>query len=65
MYEIEIKDKYALNVSEAAAYFGIGEHSLRRLINSNPNAEFLLKIGNKVLLKRRLLEKYLDDMITI
>ena len=63
--EVLIKDKYCLTVEEAAVYFNIGEKSLRKVIANNLNAEYLLYVGVKVLIKRKLFEKYVDSIKTI
>jgi excisionase family DNA binding protein len=63
--EVQTKDKYCLTVEEAAAYFNIGEKSLRKIIADNSNADFLLRIGVKVLIKRKLFEEYVDSIHTI
>ena len=52
---VPLWEKYTLTVEEAAAYFRIGEHKLRRLINENKNADYLLWNGNRIQIKR---EKY-------
>ncbi len=52
---VPLWEKYTLTVEEAAAYFRIGEHKLRRLINGNKNADYLLWNGNRIQIKR---EKY-------
>ena len=38
-YNISVWEKYTLSIEEAAAYFRIGEHKLRNLINENKNAD--------------------------
>lgn len=63
--EVLIKDKYCLTVEEAAVYFNIGEKSLRKMIADNLSAEYLLHIGVKVLIKRKLFEEYVDSINTI
>ena len=62
---VPIWNKYALTVCEAAEYFGIGEKKLRRIIQDNRYAEYLLWIGSRVEIKRELFEKYLDDIISV
>ena len=52
-------EKYALTVSEAAAYFGIGEKKLRRMAAEDPGAGFLLHNGRKVLIIREEFEQFL------
>lgn len=60
MIELRIPDKYALTIEEAAAYFHIGEKRLRARIQMNPNEKWVLWIGNRALIKRRLFEEMLD-----
>ena len=51
-YNIPVWEKYTLSIEEAAAYFRIGEHKLRNLINENKNADYLLWNENRVQIKR-------------
>ena len=64
-YNIPIWRKYTLSIEEAAAYFRIGEHKLRNLINENKNADYLLWNGNRVQIKRVKFEKYVDTLEAI
>ena len=57
---VPIWEKYTLTIEEAAKYFQIGETKLRRLIENNPNENFILCNGNRKLIKRRLFEDYID-----
>ena len=52
--------KYALTVTEASHYFGIGEKKLRGLIEQNLGAGFVLQNGVKYLIKRKQFEEFLD-----
>ena len=63
--EVLIKDKYCLTVEEAAVYFNIGEKSLRKVIANNLNADYLLYVGVKVLIKRKMFEDYVDSIHAI
>lgn len=56
---IATENKVMLTVEEACGIFGIGEHTLRKLIQSKPNADYLLRIGTKTLIKRALFEDYI------
>lgn len=58
---VPLSEKYTLSVEEAAAYFGIGQTRLRRLISFNPDADYLLMIGNRTVFKRKFFEKYIDN----
>lgn len=60
MTDLRIPEKYALTVEEAAAYFHIGEKHLRKLINGEPNAVWVLWNGTHAMIKRRLFEDKLD-----
>ena len=53
-------ERYTLTIEEAAQYFRIGEHKLRQIISENKDAEFVLWNGNRVQIKRKLFEKYID-----
>lgn len=65
LHEIPWWEKYTLSIEEAAAYFRIGEHKLRKLVAENPNATYLLWNGNRVQIKRKLFEKYVDELEAI
>ena len=53
-------EKYTLTIEEAAQYFQIGETKLRRFLDENPDAEYILINGNRRQIKRALFEKYID-----
>ena len=57
---IPIWEKYTLTIEEAAQYFQIGENKLRRLLEENPDDEYILTNGNRKQIKRRLFEEYID-----
>ncbi len=59
--EVPVWAKYTLTVAEASAYFGIGESKLRRLVSENVDADYVLKNGAKLLIKRKLFEEVLDQ----
>lgn len=59
---LSLNNKYNLTVSEAALYFNIGENKLRSMI-AELTCNFVLHIGKKSLIKRKKLEKYLDEII--
>lgn len=59
---VPISEKYALTIYEASVYFTIGEHRLRQLVKENRYADFVLWIGVKAIIKRKLFEKYLDGI---
>ena len=61
-YNIPVWEKYTLSIEEAAAYFRIGEHKLRNLINQNPSADYLLCNGSRVQIKRVKFERFVDSL---
>ena len=60
MIEIPIWEKYTLTIREAAEYFHIGEKKMRQIVDENYNANFILMVGNRAMIKRKLFEKYID-----
>lgn len=59
--EVLIKDKVNLTIHEAAAYSNIGECTIRGLLKEK-GCPFLLKVGNKQLIKRKAFEVYLEKI---
>ena len=57
--EVPIWEKSNLTLEEAAAYSGIGINKLRDLSNRE-DCEFVLWVGSKRLIKRRLLDRFLE-----
>ena len=62
---IPVWEKYSLNVSEAAEYYGIGEKRLRQIAGENEGADFILEVGSHIRFKRKLFEDYLDTASTV
>lgn len=62
VYGVPLWKKYTLSVEEAAQYFRIGRAKLRRLINENENAPYVLWNGNRPQIKRKLFEEYIDKI---
>ncbi len=63
--EVPVYMKYTLTIDEAARYFRIGQRKLRQIAVDNPNADYLLMNGNRVQIKRKLFEQYIDTTTTI
>lgn len=63
--EIPLWQKYTLSVEEASKYFRIGQVKLRRLINENEDADFILWNGNRPQIKRKLFEEFVDKLNAI
>ena len=43
----ELANKFTLSIDESCAYFRIGEKRLRALMDAQPDAEWLLRVGNR------------------
>lgn len=59
--EIPIWQKYTMTIEEAAAYFHIERTRMRALVAENPYAPYVLMVGNRVQIKRKLFEQFLDE----
>ena len=64
MKEVPIWEKSNLTLEEAAAYSGIGINKLRKLSDSE-QCKFVIWIGNKRLIKRRLLDEFTEKMYSL
>ena len=65
MTDLSIWEKYTLTVEEAAKYFRIGETKLRKLADENPAANWLMMNGNRIQIKRKQFEKWIDSLDAI
>ena len=63
--DVPIWEKYTLTIEEAARYFLIGEKKLRKLVEENPDAGWLIMNGNRAQIKRRQFEKVIDSLDVI
>lgn len=63
--EIPYRDRYLLTIREAAEYFHIGEKKLRKLAEEHQGAMFLIENGNRIMIKRKLFEDFLDSATVI
>ena len=64
MKEVPIWEKIALTVEEAAADSNIGTHKLREITDKD-DKQLVLWVGSKRLIKRKALEKYIDQSYSI
>lgn len=62
--EVPIWEKSNLTLEEAAAYSGIGTGKLREITNDK-NCNFVLWVGNKRLIKKRLFDKFIEQAYSI
>ncbi len=59
------ENKVCLTLEEAAGVFGIGTKTLRKIVENNPYADFILTIGTRKLIKRKLFEKFVLDSVEL
>ncbi|OJT84237.1 excisionase [Clostridioides difficile] len=61
VYEVPVWEKYTLSIEEASKYFRIGENKLRRLAEENRYADWLILNGNRIQIKRKQFERFIDE----
>lgn len=62
--EIPLWEKAALTLEEASAYSGIGVNKLREVTNEK-NCRFVLWVGAKRLIKRKLFDQFIEESYKI
>ncbi len=58
---VPIWKKFTLTISEAAEYFNLGEKKMRFLADNYNDYGFVLQNGNKVLIKRKKFEEFINE----
>ncbi len=64
-HNVPIHEKYLLSIEEASQYFHIGENKLRKIAEEHKNAEWIFYNGQRLLVKRKIFEKIIDELTTI
>ena len=59
-FEVPIWERYFLTINEASCYFHIGDRKIREIVEDNPGADYLIRVGNRVMIKRKRFEQFLD-----
>ena len=62
---VPLWEKYTLTIREAAEYFHIGEKKMRRIAEENINSDFVIMNGNRVMIKRKSFEQYIDQATAV
>ncbi len=62
--EVPIWERTLLTINEASDYTGIGISKLR-LLASKRNSKLIVYVGAKKMFKRKKLDEYLDDAISV
>lgn len=65
MDDIGLQNKWILTIDEASRYSNIGEKKIRELAKDKNCISFILKVGNKTLIKRKAFENWLDNQYYI
>ena len=60
--DVPIWEKYTLSIEEASRYFRIGEKKLRRLAEENLDSGWVIVNGNRIQIKRKQFEKFIDTL---
>ena len=58
--DIPVWEKYTLTIEEASRYFTIGQNKLRRLVEENRHGNWYVMNGNRILIKKKQFEKFMD-----
>lgn len=58
MEKVPIWEKVTLSVDEAAAYSNIGVNKIREMTH-DPSCNFVVYVGNRILIKRKEFEKHI------
>ena len=62
---VPVWQRYTLTITEAAAYYHIGENKLRMIADEHPEADFIIMNGNRILFKRQKFEEFLDHATVV
>ncbi|MBN2929995.1 MAG: excisionase [Eubacterium sp.] len=47
-------------IESEVQYFNIGEKNLRKLVANNPTEDYILMVGNKIFIKCKIFEQFID-----
>lgn len=56
--EIPCYQRLCMSIEEAAEYSMIGEQRLRKIIEDDPSLDWVLRVGNRIRIKRLRFEKW-------
>ena len=58
--DIPVWEKYTMTVEEASKYFTLGQNKIRWLAEQNRHADWYIMNGNRLLIKKKQFEKFID-----
>lgn len=56
--------KFTFSVQEASEYFGFSDKKIRKLIDENENADYILWNGTRPRIKRVLFEQFVNEKLS-
>lgn len=62
--QVPVWEKANLTLDEAAAYSGIGKNKIREL-SDDENCKFVLWVGTRRLIKRKIFDKYIEQQYSV
>ncbi len=62
---IPLWEKYTLTIEEASKYFNIGQNKLRKLVGNDKHADWFIRNGNRIQIKRKKFEEIINKLDTI
>ena len=57
-------NKFTFSVQEASEYFGFSDKKIRKIIDENEDADFILWNGTRPRIKRVLFEQFVNEKLT-
>lgn len=57
-------NKFTFSVQEASEYFGFSDKKIRKLIDEDENADYILWNGTRPRIKRVLFEQFVNEKLT-
>ena len=63
--EIPLRERYCLTINEAAAYFGVGQKRMRKLVIDNVGTDAVIQNGVKYLVKRQKFEEIFSKLTSV
>lgn len=57
-------NKFTFSVQEASEYFGFSDKKIRKLIDENENADYILWNGTRPRIKRALFEQFVNEKLS-
>lgn len=64
-YEIPIPERYCLTINEAAAYFGVGQKRMRKIVIEQLGTDAVIQNGVKYLVKRQKFEEIFSKLTAV